>query len=499
MLKPDGSIYFEWRGLLDQLRGGAALRRLAAAFAAPQLYWITPATGEMHTAVPAQDLATMRYFLRHGLTSRSIDLGAAKRAVRSLKTPRMAQADTQMIAAARGANGKPASMKSRVKRAARTSLAALLQRTQKALDGAEQGLTGHPALGRFTRRYGALLGRGAASSTDQPPLYLRTIARQAGVDIDHWRWGLSARGEYSSRKVLFFLFGPASEAPEYIVKMTRDPAQNPRLENEYGALAWLAERGIGDRETLPQVLFCGHHNQLAIVGETIIDGVPFEQRSSGAADCRLASSAVEWLIELGMGTIDAVAPLEVSEALGTLLERFAQIYRLTPAQHDFLAGQIAAIGQLRGNFPLVFQHGDPGTWNIWVTKSDRIAFLDWEAAEQRGMPLWDLFYLLRTYGAWAMRAGAAGDIIKGFAEQFLSASPFQQLLIEATGRYCEQVGVSGKLVEPLFYTCWMHRALKESTRLTAGNLERGHYVNLLRASIERRENLAPLFALQPNS
>ena len=53
----------------------------------------------------------------------------------------------------------------------------------------------------------------------------------------------------------------------------------------------------------------------------------------------------------------------------------------------------------------------------------------------------------------------------------------------------------GELVEPLFYTCWMHRALKESTRLTAGDLERGHYFSVLRASIKRREALASLFTI----
>ena len=35
------------------------------------------------------------------------------------------------------------------------------------------------------------------------------------------------------------LFNRAAEAPEYIVKMTRDPALNPRLENEHRALALL--------------------------------------------------------------------------------------------------------------------------------------------------------------------------------------------------------------------------------------------------------------------
>jgi hypothetical protein len=55
--------------------------------------------------------------------------------------------------------------------------------------------------------------------------------------------------------------------------------------------------------------------------------------------------------------------------------------------------------------------------------------------------------------------------------------------------------VPGELIEPLFYTCWMHRALKESTRLTAGNLERGHYFSVLSACIEHAEALLPLFRL----
>ena len=177
-----------------------------------------------------------------------------------------------------------------------------------------------------------------------------------------------------------------------------------------------------------------------------------------------------------------------------MFERFAQIYTLTPVRYDFLASQIASIGRSRSRIPLVFQHGDPGTWNIWVTPSERVAFLDWEAAEPQGMPLWDLFYFVRTYGAWAMRAGGSGDIMKGFAGQFLSASPFQRLLIAATEHYQARVGVAPELVEPLFYSCWMHRALKESTRLTAGNLERGHYFSVLNACIEQRESLAPLFS-----
>ena len=168
--------------------------------------------------------------------------------------------------------------------------------------------------------------------------------------------------------------------------MTRDPSLNPRLENEYRALEWLAEHGIGDRETMPQPAFYGHHNALAVVGETVIDGVPFERRSSGTADCPHARAAVEWLTELGASTTDRIAttPLQVSEGLDTLFERFTQIYQLSPEQRDFLAGQIAAIGRSRTAFPLVFQHGDPGTWNIWVTGASGWRFWIGRRPSRRG-------------------------------------------------------------------------------------------------------------------
>ncbi|HEU5099736.1 MAG TPA: phosphotransferase [Roseiflexaceae bacterium] len=494
ILKPDGLIYFERRGLPAQLRGEP--RRLAELFGAPRLYWLTPLAGEMRTAVPARDQATMRYFLRNGLSSRSLDLGVLKRAVRSFSGRSRSQASLKAASPAlQSQPGRRAGLPARLKRASRTTLAALWQRTQGLLDSADYGMNGSSALGRFVRRYGVLVGRGAASAGDAPPAYLRNIANAAGVSIDTHRWGLSARGEYRSRKVLFFLFNGAAETPEYIVKMTRDPALNPRLENEYRALAWLAEHQIGDQETLPRAVFHGHHNELAIVGETVIDGVPFEQRSSGAAGCPLAGAAIDWLTELGATTADtaAVSSHQAAEALGTLFERFAQIYQLAPEQHAFLASQIAAIGGSPSRFPLVFQHGDPGSWNIWVTPSQRAAFLDWEAAEPQGMPLWDLFYFVRTYGSWAMRAGSSGDVMKGFVGQFLSASPFQQLLVDATERYRARVGVSVEFVEPLFYTCWMHRALKEATRLAAGNLDRGQYISVLRACIERQEVVRLLF------
>jgi SAM-dependent methyltransferase len=446
LLKPEGLIYFEFGGLSNPLLRSPRLWGGEGGVdhsVTPQLFWLTPLMGETETAVPMHDRATIRYFFRRGLYSPLAYQGAIWRI--------------------------------------------------------ERFLSQHPLFSLLIRRHGALVGGGADNFADQPPQYLRLIAQEAGVDISQHRWGLAARGKYNSRKVQFILFDRASESPEYIVKMTRDSSLNVRLENQYRALTLLRAKGIGDRETLPQAVFFGYHANLAIQGETVIDGAPFLRQTRATADCPYAQAAINWLIRLGAATADpaAATPSQAAEVLHALFEQFVQIYQPAPAYRDFLADQIAAVERGREAFPVVFQHGDPGIWNALVTPGGQAAFLDWEAAEPRGMPLWDLFYFLRSYSVRVARTQGTRDGLEGFAKQFLAESPLSPLVVESVERYCRQIGLPARLVEPLFHTCWMHRALKEATRLTSSRLERGHYVSLLRLCIDQREapTLRRLFSL----
>jgi hypothetical protein len=505
LLKPEGLLYAETNGLADRLQIASVVHALSQHFGLVQRFWLTPLRGEMHTAVPVDDLATIAYFVRYGLYSSSVDLRVMKRTLQSSLGRRVYQrASTQIAIAQQSMNSTPASSGersgTRLRRRSRLSrpLDLLVNSTQRALDGIERLLT-HHTISQWTQRYAFLAGPAADHRNAQPPQYLQTIAQQAGLDIGRYRWGLSARGEYSSRKVLFFLYDSENDKPDYIVKMTRDTTLNPRLENECRALKILREKGVGSRATLPEVAFFGHHSGLAIVGETIVDGRPFEQQTGATADCPYVIAAIDWLLNLSIVTVNKTeaTPFQVAEGLSILYRRFAEIYQL-PAQYmDFLEGQIASISQIQVPFPLVFQHGDPGTWNIMVLPTGRVAFLDWEAAEQAGMPLWDLFYFMRAYGVLASRRLGIRDMTKGFAEQFMHETPITTLLIQSTQRVCDRLGLPLVLVEPLFYTCWMHRALKEATRLETNKLDQGHYVSLLRLCIEQRDSsaLQQLFSL----
>ena len=482
LLKPQGLLYYEYNGLLDPLRRGAAIQGIRQSGDPVQGFWLTPLRGEMHTAIPETDQATINYFLRQKLTSPSFDLQRVKRVLRFVSGKRQAnrvavEGDAALVAA-------PEKPENATRQGRRSQLFA-------PTEGAGHRET---MFGQFTRRSGLFIGRPGHDLAVQPPQYVRLIAQEAGISLANFRWGLAAPGAYNSRKLLFFLFDRTHSAPDapptYIVKMVRQPSLNARLENEHRALTALWQKGLGTPETLPQAVFAGHHAGLAMVGETIIDGAPFRQRSKETADCPYGHAALDWLTALGAATADSVAatPPQVAAHLEPLLTRFTEIYQVAPAQHTFLANQLAIIAHSQTALPLVFQHGDPGPWNVMATAPGRIAFLDWEAFEAQGMPLWDLFYFLRSYCVGAARSQGVRNTLTGFAQQFLADTPLSHLVIEATKRYCQQVGVAAHLVEPLFYTCWMHRSLKEATRLSPKKLDTGHYLNLLSLCIEQRHS-----------
>ena len=328
------------------------------------------------------------------------------------------------------------------------------------------------------------------------PGYIRAIAAAAGEPLDGCRVALAAPGDYPSRKAILAVFPPDGSQPRYIVKIARDPAFNGRLENEDRALRALAGAGIGDAATVPRASFFGHDGGLAVLAQTAISGVPFRQVARATHECPSARAAIAWLMELGARTADRTfaEPGQAAAALRVLLHRFVRLYRPSVAEQELLAEQIDAIAASRRPFPLVFQHGDPGTWNLLVAPDGRPAFLDWEAAELRGMPLWDLLYLARSVAVGVARASGTRDPLEAYARGFLRDGPLRRLLAGDVARYGERVGLDPALAEPLLLTCWMHRALKESTTLPPDRLARGRYVRLLRLCLEHRDVTAAIWA-----
>jgi phosphotransferase family enzyme len=429
VLKATGALYVEPSRL--DLRRGLPFRRAFDGARRHELLWAAPAWGELRFAAPASDGGAVAYIERRFL--------------------------------------KPFFRRTLLKRpgkvAARTPLANTL-----------------------ARRRALIVAGGDVSAQKGPPAYLRSMAAEAGISIGDLRWAFAAPGAYSSQKALFFLFEGEDTQPQSVVKITRDGRHNPRLENEWSALTLLRERGIGDARTRPSPLFLGRHAGLAILGETAVAGVPFLERTTATDDCPYARAVVEWLLELGISTAHtAPDPAQLVSSLEALLERFGELYRPDRETERLLDDELSALAASAKGLRLVFQHGDPGPWNVLVTADGSPGFLDWESADPDGMPLWDLFHFLRSFGLTVSRRAGRHDRGRSFVDRVLTTSGLNDLLVHATKRFCDETGLSTRLVEPLFYLCWVHRAVKEASRLPQDELGSGRYFNLLRLAVARRD------------
>jgi len=445
LLSVDGIIKYETWTRSERHASQAALSGLTRIDLHGRAYWLTPFRGEMRTALPTKQLDIAGFFFRNVLYGQSFK--------------------------------------------------------KRMLSHLGEFLSGARLLDTLTPRRLFLLQKGECQhDSAKPPTYLYKLARKAGFNFDILRIGLSTRGKFNANKVIFYLFQASSPQPEAIVKMTRAPEFNYRLENEYRALATLQKSGFVPKETYPEAMFLDYHGGLALMAQKAVHGVPFRTRTTARPDCKLAHRAANWLVQLGHASSNTtlVNAEQAADKLDVLFRGFAQIYSLSDEERNFMAGQLARMKQCRVDFPLVFQHGDPGTWNILVTDANEVVFIDWEAGEPRGIPLWDIFYFMRTYASWVLRQQGNKDPLDNFMNSFLKPSSFSQWLRLLVHDYCNKIGLVVELIEPLFYTCWMHRALKESTRLRKSQLAEGHYFNLLNTCIKNRhtETLSSLFSCE---
>lgn len=485
--KPEGMFYWEEH---PSIRRGQPLK-LATGEA--RQFWLTPLYGEAVTAVPLQDKQTIDYFLAQRLFSPSVQ----QKTFKPIKKRLLGDSTTSV--SAKNGTGKQSGAK-RIKRVAkrefRQAARVAGKRLLSSFEMAEKALHQHTHL---VVRSGVLINMMPEETGTQsaPPQYIRNLAYHAGLRLDDYRWGVVASGEYSSRKVLCYLFQQEETVPKYIVKMVRDSRFNARLENEVRALTLLDESDRVEPGTIPQIAFWGHHANRTIVGETHVEGVPFRKRTTYREDCPHVLQAIRWLTDLGTGDTPPITTdtSQVADSLMQLYGMFADIYPLTGDEQTFLRDQVDLVRNTKGAFPLVFQHGDPGAWNILVKANGKLVFLDWEAAEPLGMPLWDLFYFLRSYVVSAAKAQGISDRIQGFERHFLGDTGINRLIVQATDDYVNRVGLASDLIQPMFYLCWMHRALKEATRLQATNLSNGYYFNLLRLCIQQRTALKRLLHL----
>jgi phosphotransferase family enzyme len=342
-----------------------------------------------------------------------------------------------------------------------------------------------------TDRIASVVARTPGGSGSAVPAYVREVAAANGMDLSGWGWGVAARGEYDTQKVLMLLRPPAAEHPTGVVKITRAEAHRPRLDNEGRALERLAAMPLSAGR-VPVPWFAGQHGGRALLGESMIDGRPFTEAAAWRPDDPALADGAAWLTDLAAATAVPVPAAAVGLALGSLLDRYERLHRPPSAELDGLRDRFAAVGGIDQPIPTVFQHGDPGIWNLLVDGDERTVFLDWESAESDGLPLWDLFYFLRSYAVATSRRSGVRDRLEAASRHLLDGSPLGDRIVELVAAYRVRVGLPSDAVEALIYGCWVHRSIKEASRMAPERLAEGQFVRLIRRMLARPD--APILA-----
>jgi len=327
-------------------------------------------------------------------------------------------------------------------------------------------------------------------NNNQLPQFLVSLYKKIDVELCNFKYGFSARGKYRSNKVIFFIFKNSKNLPEFVTKITRESIFNYRLENEYQMLSNLLEYKILKSGTFPEPLSLDYHMNLACLSEKAVQGKPFRDRTKASINCPVFLNAISLLSQLGVNStrLDKTKNSDTISGLSILINDFINVYNPTKMQKDFLWEQFTALANNQKSLPSVFQHGDPGTWNMIVTENDKVILLDWESGESEGMPLWDIFYFFKTYVSWVSRVNLGYHTPIITSQYFIEKSDWVSFLRDYINQYCTQIQLDVCLVKPLFYFTWMHRALKESARLKQHQLKNGQYFNLLQIFIEKENS-----------
>lgn len=315
-----------------------------------------------------------------------------------------------------------------------------------------------------------------------PPQFITDVAAAAGVDVAGWRWAFAAPGDYSSQKVLFLIGPTSAREPELIVKLPRERSLGWRLRQAADGLDDLSRRGLADSERVPRVAFRGRHAGFEVVGESVLLGRPIRR----ADDLEAATTdAAAWLTSLAERSVTAIPGPTAAAPFGALVDRFAATHPGRLATIAFLRQQVNTI-EAADAIPQVFQHGDPGLWNLIRTPTGQVGFLDWENADPAGVGLWDVFYLLRSFAAMAVSRSLSDSRLDHVRAAFLGQSRATPLIVETVRAYRQRLRIAAEVIEPLYHLAWAFQTLKEASRLERQHVGRGHFLAFLEAGIEMR-------------
>jgi aminoglycoside phosphotransferase len=265
----------------------------------------------------------------------------------------------------------------------------------------------------------------------------------------------------TSRHIVALLIPSGAVEPTLVVKIPRLPQDFGGIAREARVLAVLQERSPDVARSVPHVIAHTGGEQPVLV-ETALVGPLLTRSVLRASPSRYIDEVVRWLISLPRA---AEGHLSFERLIVEPLSLFAESFPEAASERDLVGRTLEIVEPLRAaRFPHVIEHGDLSHPNLILLPNHRVGVVDWELAEERGLPLHDLSFFLAFATLALRRAPSADGPVTPFAEAFLGRAAWARARMIA---YADGLELERALLTPLFVACWARYTARLAVRIGA--------------------------------
>jgi len=299
----------------------------------------------------------------------------------------------------------------------------------------------------------------------------------------------------TSRHVVGLLVPEGAVEPKLVLKMPRVPGDSGGLAREAAVLRAVHEAWPDGSKTVPRIVVFEQGDRPVLV-ETALAGRLLTPAMFRREPTRYVDAIVAWLIGLSATRRNGLEPGWYERLLERPLNDLSESLPL-PAD-DLVKRTLELVEPLReAEIPAVVEHGDLSYPNLIWSGENRVGVVDWELAEEHGLPLQDLAYFL-TFATFALRRPADTTAqVAAFHDAFFAKGGWARARVEV---YARELALDRELLTPLFVSCWARSVARLVDRIggeesapvseeTAAWIQRNRYYALWRHAIAHADGL----------